>query len=561
MMRHSLSNNRIGEEAALPGWAKWLSQILFALAALALIGQFLVYVHYAISLFRFPFDYDQGEGFELYDVVLHTQGVWPYQDSQVFPFYTSIYPPLYHLLTAPLVLAFGPALWTGRVVSFAGSLIAAAAIAWAVRRETGQGFLGALCGLSFLASNYTFAIGPLFRQHMTMVMFETLAIVVLAKLDLNRGDARDAKAGSSTLSAFAPLRFNKTLLLGCGLLLAAGYTKQLALATVLAALAWLFLRGPRRALLIGLGMSLVAGGIFLWINWRTSGWWYVSVIQANINTFDISQMLAFYREWLELHAVLALAAFGVLIYETYWGRLSIYSVWFAFAFANGALSGKFGAGESYFVTATAAACVLAGLAAGRLWSLSPRRREVREGFSNRILAALASSRFKIACAFALPILFLIQTRLTLHLYTEGPVYAPLARVLGVVDNSGRGYYDSQGYTQLGPRPARTDHEAGYRIATLARNAPGPVFSEEAAFLFAAGKPVVTNAFPQLVMFQAGLFDPTRLIEMITRREFGLVILRAQFYPPPVLQAIGAHYRPLTEIEMNGFTYRLLEPRP
>lgn len=156
---------------------------------------------------------------------------------------------------------------------------------------------------------------------------------------------------------------------------------------------------------------------------------------------------------------------------------------------------------------------------------------------------------------------MIQTRLTLHVYTEGPVYGSLARLLGVTDNSGRGYYDLQGYTQLGPRPTRADHEAGYRIASLARNAPGPVFSEEAGFMFAAGKPVVTNAFPQLMMFQAGLFDPTHLIEMIARREFGLVILRAQFYPPPVLQAIGTHYRPLTEVEMNGFTYRLLEPRP
>src|SRR5207244_4429865 len=105
----------------------------------------------------------------------------------------------------------------------------------------------------------------------------------------------------------------------------------------------------------------------------------------------------------------------------------------------------------------------------------------------------------------------VQTRLTLHLYTEGPVYGPIARALGVASESG--YYDSQGYTQLGPRPTRADREAGYAISELARNAPGPVFSEEAGFLFKAGKPVVTNAFPQLVMYQAGLFDPTQEIEM------------------------------------------------
>jgi len=560
MMRLSFGNWP-GGEAALPGWARALSRLLFALAVLALLGQFLVYVHYAVSLFRFPFDYDQGEGFELYDVVLHTQGEWPYRDSQVFPFYTSIYPPLYHLLTAPLVAAFGPELWTGRAVSFAGSLVAAAALAWAVRRETGQGLIGALCGLTFLASNYTFAIGPLFRQHMTMVVFETLAIVTLAQVNLNREDDQHAKSFPQSPAAFAPLQFNKTLWLGCGLLLAAGYTKPLALATVLAALTYLFLRGPRRALRVGGVMALVAGGIFLWINWRTDGWWYVSIIRANLNAFDIPQMIGFYREWLELHAVLALAAFGYLVYETYWGRLSVYSLWFAFAFANGALSGKFGAGESYFVTATAAACLLAGLAAGRRWEVTPQSGEEREGLQKRILAAFASSRFRIAFAIIVPLSFLVQTRLTLHTYTDGPVYGPLAQVLGVRDNSGRGYYDSQGYTQLGPRPTRADHEAGYRIVALARSAPGPVFSEEAAFMFAAGKPVVTNAFPQLVMHEAGLFDPANLNAMIARREFGLVILRAQFYPPPVLQAIGAHYQPLTEIEMNGFTYRLLEPRP
>ena len=63
------------------------------------------------------------------------------------------------------------------------------------------------------------------------------------------------------------------------------------------------------------------------------------------------------------------------------------------------------------------------------------------------------------------------------------------------------------------------------------------------------------------MYQAGLFDPAQEIEMINRKAFGLIIFRAQFYPPPVLQAIGANYQPKTEIRMNGFLYRILEPRP
>jgi hypothetical protein len=80
-------------------------------------------------------------------------------------------------------------------------------------------------------------------------------------------------------------------------------------------------------------------------------------------------------------------------------------------------------------------------------------------------------------------------------------------------------------------------------------------------MFVAQKPVVTNPFPQLVMYQAGLFDPAQEIAMINDKAFGLVILRAQFYPPPVLAALGANYQPKAEIWMNGFLYRLLEPRP
>jgi hypothetical protein len=38
------------------------------------------------------------------------------------------------------------------------------------------------------------------------------------------------------------------------------------------------------------------------------------------------------------------------------------------------------------------------------------------------------------------------------------------------------------------------------------------------------------------------------------------VLRAQFYPPPVLQAIGARYEPVDDIVMNGFQYRILAPR-
>ena len=101
---------------------------------LAFIGYFLVYLNYAWNLFQFPFDYDQGEGFELVDTLLFSQGQWPYRDINSYPFYSSNYPPLFHVIIVPLVWLFGPQYWTGRLVSFVGTIITALAIGYAVQR-------------------------------------------------------------------------------------------------------------------------------------------------------------------------------------------------------------------------------------------------------------------------------------------------------------------------------------------------------------------------------------------------------------------------------------------
>jgi hypothetical protein len=56
-------------------------------------------------------------------------------------------------------------------------------------------------------------------------------------------------------------------------------------------------------------------------------------------------------------------------------------------------------------------------------------------------------------------------------------------------------------------------------------------------------------------------DVAEMVDMIYERHFGLVIFRAQFYPPPVLEAIGQNYDVVEHHEMNGFTYAILRPKP
>ena len=84
-------------------------------------------------------------------------------------------------------------------------------------------------------------------------------------------------------------------------------------------------------------------------------------------------------------------------------------------------------------------------------------------------------------------------------------------------------------------------------------------SEEAGFTMAANREVITNPTQLRNLHLAGLFAGEQLIEMIEEQAFALVILRAQFYPPPVLAAIHRRYALRHTIHMNGFDYSILYP--
>jgi hypothetical protein len=520
-------------------WLKPVSRVLGVLALLVFVGYLLIYFVYAGALFRWPYDYDQGEGFELYDAVLYSQGEWPYRDNTEYPFYASNYPPLFHLLIVPLLPIFGPRVVAGRLVSFLATLVTAGTITFIVRREVRDqeaGWVGwllpALSGLAFLSSNTVYQIGPLCRLHMTMVMFETLAVAFIA--------------------GFQHLRHGRrNLLVGLFFLLCAGYTKQLAVFTVAAAIGFVFLRDVKKAIWAGLGLTVVAGGLFFLIDWATEGQWMINTIYANVNEFETQQTIAFLRQWFRLHPVLLILSTGLLIYELFWDRLSIYALWFIFAVGVGLLSGKWGAGPGYFATSISAACVMAGRALAHL----------RPALAERL-----GERGKAFASLAVPVLFLVQAVFTVHLPTSGPVFGTVARVLGVADQPVQGdcatfdYYDSGGYTQQGHLLTPEDYAAGERIMSYVYAADGPVFSEEAMFSLLAGKPVVTNPTQLLNLYKNDMLDATEIVEWIDDRAFDVVIFRAQFYPQPILEAVGQNYTPVDHICMNGFYYHILQPR-
>jgi hypothetical protein len=523
---------------------KLLATALVILTLLAYLGYLIIYVIYAVDLFRWPFDYDQGEGFELYDALLYSQGESPYRDNGVYPFYASNYPPLFHLLIVPLLPIFGPRVIAGRLVSFVATLVTAGTISFVVRRKVGGWYVPLISGLVFLASNYVYQVGPLCRMHMTMVMFETLAIALIAEFD-------------------HPQHGRRCLILGLLMLLCAGYTKQMAVFTVAAALSYVFLRDIKKAIVAGAALAVVAGGIFWLINVVTEGQWWVNIIQANVNKFDYQQTLFLFGQWFRLHTLVIILAAGYLAYELFWDRLSAYSLWFLFALGAGALSGKWGAGFGYFTTAIAAACLASGLALGHLWNEGWR---LEIGDWKLEIGGWRAQSGMALLGLLIPLLYLLQAPRMLHLPTSGPLLGPLARLFGVADNLIQGdcttfqYHDAMGYTQLGHLLTPADYAAGEEMLNYVRTADGPVFSEEAMLSLLAGEPVITNPTQLLNLYNNGLLDTTEIIERINQQEFGLVVFRAQFYPSPVLEAIGQNYQPVEHVCMNGFYYHILWPR-
>jgi hypothetical protein len=245
-------------------------------------------------------------------------------------------------------------------------------------------------------------------------------------------------------------------------------------------------------------------------------------------------------------------AAAFVAHETAARRWSLYAIWFVVAVLDSALAGKWGAGESYFTTAVVAACVCAGLQVPNLQYLISNKSQVAGRTSQLVWGALV------------PILFLFQARAVLHIPTDGRIFGTLAQIVGVGRRASvyknYSYYDSGGYTQLGHIPADYDHAAAQHIQDYVSASPGPALTEEATWAMRAGKDVVTNPTQLLNLYNNKLYDPANLVEMINRQAFSVIVLRAQFYPDPVLQAIGQKYRSTDEVDMNGFTYHILAPK-
>jgi hypothetical protein len=466
---------------------------------LLLLAYAVVYLQFAVQLAGFPFDLDQGEGYDAWSAWMINLGQLPYTSNAEFPYYSSNYPPLWsYLVSIPMAWA-GPGLASARLVSTISAVAVAGVLGLAAQRISGRSLAGLLAAGFFLASPYVFHTTPLARVNSVALL---AAVVGLSLLE-------------------QPTR--RRVFLGSLALLVALFTKPTALDATLAGIVSVLLRQPRLGMLsaglIG-GLGLAGLGVLMML---THGAFWLNVVAGNANPFDLNQLATYLTNFSVLHCVLVAMAVAECVWMV---RRRRWSPWAVYGVAAGLATlgvGKWGAGESYFLGAIAALSVLSAIWVARFLDSAPP----------------ASLRWALGAAL------FIQAVLLSH--------AGLSAVLPWLPDRG----PQVGF--LGRAPTLEDTAAGQSIADQIRRVGRPVLSEDPSFAVVAGQPLVGNATHLRNLYLSGLWDPAPMVNDLRAHKYAIVILDAELYPEPVLTAIGQSYFLDRSVQVNGATYHVFLP--
>lgn len=478
---------------------------LFFVPLLALLAAYAVfYAQFAVALIQFPFDMDQGEGYDAWSAWLINLGQLPYTHGAVFPYYSDGYPPVWSYLVSIPMAWLGPGVGPARLVSAIATGITCLLLARVAGRRSRSVLAGLLAAGFFLASPYVYHTTALARVNATALMVGVVAVTLAEKPTWRR----TALVVAASIAAL--------------------YTKPTAVDAAAAAVLAILL--ARRTLGIVAAMGTAVGGLAcLAILERASGGSYLlNVLLSNGSAFDMTQLVGYLVNFVELHAFLLVAAAVEWVWSVRrrdWSSWTLYLPCAVLVLL--ATVGKTGGGESYFLATIAASSIFAAGGVVRLIRFCETRRVWWP-------AAVGG------------VVLLLQGLVMAH----GPLTTLSPRLRD------RGF---QAET-LGALPSPSEQAQEDAIAQEMQQAPGPVLSEDASFAVVAGKTLVGATPPSLRnLYHAGLWDPAPLVSDVEARRFSLVLLDAQMYPEPVLQAIGRSYYEVRVVQVGSARYHLMLP--
>jgi hypothetical protein len=455
-----------------------------------------VYLVRAGRILAYPYDLDQGEGYDLASGVLLAQGLPIYTDNQSFPYYSTNYPPLYAAAVAGAIAVWGEQLLAGRVVSLAATLGILALLFVAASVRAGA-LAGLLAGGFFLLSNYVFHVTPLARVNALAACLALAAVLLLGSR------SRWALHG------------------GVAALVAALLTKPTAIDAAAAGLLGATLVSRQRGLSAILGCVVGSAALAAALELRTQGAFSLNVLAGNLNPFLPGQLRDYLANFALLHAAPLVLAAGSVLQAARRGELETVHLFLLTGLLMALGVAKWGAGESYFLSAIMASSLLGGIACARM---------IREGARSGPIWAL---------------LILAQCAISAH---------------GLVSEVSPGLPDrGLQAAALAGTPSVADLEAGAGIVERLAARDAPALVEDPGFLIAAGRPVVGNATHLRNLYQAGLWRPDNLVADLRERRYHTVVLDAELYPEPVLAAIGRFYFLYDAVDVQGARQKVFLP--
>jgi hypothetical protein len=518
----------LGEGRPLAATALYAIAWLLPLAGLAVLAGFTLWL--CLRALGYPYQLLYGEGLMLEFSRRLAAGEAVYKPLSEFPLGTCNYPPLPLLLARLTFPLTGLSFAAGRIWAILAALAVAALLAIWVWRASRQALPAAVAALVWLGAPYVYHWAPQFRVDLLGLAFSLGGVVLVwvawGRISENHespgrpGDVPGHKGeqrkegprekGSGWRRTAAAIGAAALFVLGL-------YCKQSFLAGPAAAFLYLLGRDRRSALVLA-GAAVVLGGVpFLVLTAATGGAFWTSLISSNVNRFDpsllASQGVSLLRTYLPL--VLLSAAYLLLrvrrngtVAVAGDGLVLLYGV---LALATGALAGKVGSWENYFLEPLAVLCLGAGLGVAGL-SVQPRLR------------------------WLAPVLVLAQVVLMWHTPTVA------ARML------------------------REDAAANEVLLPQVASAPGLVQSEDVTLPILAGKPVPYYDFQLTQLALAGRYDQAWEVDQLRRGVFPLVIFEGDTrldvekygrYTHAFMSALDYGYRPAERVGK----YRLYRPAP
>jgi hypothetical protein len=479
-------------------------RIVFAILILALLGllaRAFISGLTAAVIFHHPFQLDESEGMIVAETMLLDHGENIYRNLTPDFFISTPYPPLFYLLTWPFQHFAGdePTFKPGRLLSMLATLLAGLALFGIVRAVTRDKLAAVMSAAAWWSLALVVIWGSMVKPDMLGVALGLAGMWVAL-----------ARPGGQVWWALP-------------LFVGAFYTKQTAIAAVVATVSWLlFTRRWKLALLFGGAYAVLTVLPSFLLNMVTDGGYFYHLLTIHDLPWFPERFLMHLGNLFTTYGLLLAPGLAALVLGAgMWlrGRLRrdderdgvhdglLLASFYGIVSVAGAVgAGTLGGNHNHLLDIAAAGCLGLGLGIGMLRN---RREPVAVGFAGAL---------GIAALLAMPWLWMHPDWLKLE------------------------------YNQL----SASKVDGMRNVAQYVTNNSGQAYSDNVGLLLSAGKRLwTTDPYTQTHATLYKRWDESKLVEAVRRKEFSQIILRYEVevqgesagdLSPALLQAVLDNYK-------------------